>query len=118
MILANHFVCKTDAIDYDLTDSIFSNLVIIYVVIWLTAFPGRINKSTERLKTILSVSPILKVLAPLLKKVGFYKRGKQIKPIQTKIFSPKRKKTMCKDLILACCKLFIAEVLIVSLRRQ
>ena len=42
------------------------------------------NKYTERLKTILSVSLILKVQAPIAKKSVLYKKSKQTKSILTK----------------------------------
>ena len=49
MDLANHFLYETNTIDYDLADKICSNICsnicrYIYVVIWLIAYFGRMNK--------------------------------------------------------------------------
>ena len=54
---------------------------------------------------------MLKVLAPLARKSVLYKKSKQ------NLLS-KEKNSTCKDLILAYYKLFRAENVIVSLRRQ
>ena len=69
------------------------------------------NKSAERL---LSVSSVLKVLAPLAKKSVLYKKSKQ----REKRNNSKEKNSMWIDLIWGYYKLFMAEKVVVSLRRQ
>ena len=70
------------------------------------------NKQTECLKTILSVSSILNVLAPLAKKIALYKKAN--KQNQFKQNPPSKE----KDLILAYYNLFLAEDMAISLWRQ
>ena len=76
------------------------------------------NKYTELLKAILSVSSILKVLAPLAKKKCLVWKEQTNKNQFEQNPLSKEKNSTCKNLILAYYKLFIAENVIVSLRRQ
>ena len=76
------------------------------------------NKETERLKAILSVSFILKVLAPQAKKNCLVQKEQSKKINLNENPLSKQKKSPCKDLILAYYKLFIAENVIASLRCQ